>query len=81
MSGVWCIADLAYEPNEARDESPYILMNLKPIQMSRFDFEGYVERRSRFTEDEWIDVLIRSIGLDPRATGDGAPSCSSLRDW
>ena len=40
---------LAYEPNEARDESPYILMNLKPIQMSRFDFEGYVERRSRFT--------------------------------
>ena len=69
VSGVWCIADLAYEPNEARDESPYILMNLKPIQMSRFDFEGYVERRSRFTEDEWIDVLIRSIGLDPTQLG------------
>ena len=69
VSGVWCIADLAYEPNEARDESPYILMNLKPIQMSRFDFEGYVERRSRFTEDEWIDVLIRSIGLDPAQLG------------
>ena len=30
VSGVWCIADLAYEPNEARDESPYILMKLKP---------------------------------------------------
>lgn len=69
VSGVWCIADLAYEPNEARDESPYILMNLKPIQMSRFDFEGYVERRSHFTEDEWIDVLIRSIGLDPAQLG------------
>ena len=69
VSGVWCIADLAYEPNEARDKSPYILMNLKPIQMSRFDFEGYVERRSRFTEDEWIDVLIRSIGLDPAQLG------------
>lgn len=69
VSGVWCIADLAYEPNEARDESPYILMKLKPIQMSRFDFESYVERRSHFTEDEWIDVLIRSIGLDPSQLG------------
>lgn len=69
VSGVWCIADLAYEANEARDESPYILMNLKPIQMSRFDFDGYVDRRARFTEDEWIDVLIRSIGLDPNQLG------------
>ena len=69
VSGVWCIADLAYEANEARDESPYILMNLKPIQMSRFDFDGYVERRSHFSEDEWIDVLIRSIGLDPAQLG------------
>ena len=69
VSGVWCIADLAYEANEARDESPYILMNLKPIQMSRFDFDGYMERRSHFSEDEWIDVLIRSIGLDPAQLG------------
>lgn len=69
VSGVWCIADLSYEPNEARDESSYILVNLKPIQMSRFDFEGYVERRSHFSEDEWIDVLIRSIGLDPAQLG------------
>lgn len=69
VSGVWCIADLSYEANESRDESPYILKSLKPIQMSRFDFDGYVERRSRFTEDEWIDVLIRSIGLDPVQLG------------
>ena len=69
VSGVWCIADLAYEPNEARDESPYILMNLKPIQMSRFDFDGFVERRSHFSMDEWMDVLIRSIGLNPDQLG------------
>ena len=69
VSGVWCIADLAYETNEARDESPYILMNLKPIQMSRFDFDGFVEKRSHFTLDEWIDALIRSIGLDPEQLG------------
>lgn len=69
VSGVWCIADLSYEVNEAKDESPYILMSLKPIQMSRFDFNGFVERRSHFSLDEWIDVLIRSIGLDPSQLG------------
>jgi len=69
VSGVWCIADLSYEANEAKDESPYILTNLKPIQMSRFDFDGFVERRSHFTLDEWMDVLIRSIGLDPEQLG------------
>lgn len=69
VSGVWCIADLSYEANEARDESPYVLNSLKPIQMSRFDFEGFVARRSQFSEDEWIDVLIRSIGLDPNQMG------------
>lgn len=69
VSGVWCIADLAYETNEAREESPYILMNLKPIQMSRFDFDGFVEKRSHFSLDEWIDALIRSIGLDPEQLG------------
>ena len=69
VSGVWCIADLSYEANEARDESPYVLNSLKPIQMSRFDFEGFVARRSQFSEDEWIDILIRSIGLDPNQLG------------
>ena len=69
VSGVWCIADLAYEATEARDESPYVLQALKPIQMSRFNFEGFVERRSHFTENEWVDVLIRSIGLDPGQLG------------
>lgn len=69
VSGVWCIADLAYETNEANGESPFILLKLKPIQMSRFDFDGFVEKRSHFTSDEWIDVLMRSIGLDPAQLG------------
>ena len=69
VSGVWCIADLSYSANEAKDESPYLLQKLKPIQMSRFDFEGYAEKRGNFTMDEWIDVLIRSIGLDPSQMG------------
>ena len=69
VSGVWCIADLSYAANEAKGESPYILDKLKPIQLARFDFEEYVEGRSRFTMDEWIDVLTRTIGFDPAQMG------------
>lgn len=69
VSGVWCIADIGYSPNEAKDESPYLLQKLKPIQMARFDLDGYIEKRSQFTMDEWLDVIIRSIGLDPEQLG------------
>ena len=69
VSGVWCIADIGYSPNEAKDESPYLLQKLKPIQMARFDLGGYIEKRSQFTMDEWLDVIIRSIGLDPDQLG------------
>ncbi|SFW99857.1 BREX system Lon protease-like protein BrxL [Olsenella sp. kh2p3] len=72
VSGVWCIADLSYSANEAKDESPYILKMLKPIQMARFDLDDYVERRKAFTSSEWIDALIRSIGLDPAQLGERA---------
>lgn len=69
VSGVWCIADLGYAHNEAKDESPFILQSLKPIQMARFDFDTFVAGRAQFSLDEWIDVLIRSIGLDPAQLG------------
>ena len=72
VSGVWCIADLSYSANEAKDESPYILKSLKPIQMARFDLDGYVDGRRQFSAGEWIDVLIRSIGLDPAQLGERA---------
>ena len=48
--------------------------------MSRFDFEGYVERRSHFTEDEWIDVLIRSIAR-PLAAGAARQAVSADAPW
>ena len=69
VSGVWCIADLSYSPNEAKDESPFILNRLKPIQLAAFDFEFYKQMREHFSMDEWIDVLIRTIGLDPEQLG------------
>jgi ATP-dependent Lon protease len=69
VGGVWCIADLEYEFTEDKSASPWILSTLKPIQLSHFDFDGYVEARKQFTTDEWIDLLVQSIGFNPELFG------------
>ncbi|NMG55075.1 BREX system Lon protease-like protein BrxL [Aromatoleum aromaticum] len=69
VGGVWCIADLEYEFTEDKSSSPWILSTLKPIQLSHFDFDGYVEARKQFTTDEWIDLLVQSIGFNPEMFG------------
>lgn len=69
VGGVWCIADVEYEYTEDKSASPWILASLKPIQISRFDFDGYLETRRQFTTDEWIDLLIQSVGFNPQMFG------------
>lgn len=69
VSGVWCIADIEYEFTEDKNASPWILSTLKPIQLSHFDFDSYLEARKQFTKDEWIDLLIQSIGFNPEMFG------------
>jgi ATP-dependent Lon protease len=69
VSGVWCIADLEYEFTEDKSSSPWILSTLKPIQLSHFDFDGYVEARKQFSTNEWIDLLVQSIGFNPEMFG------------
>lgn len=69
VGGVWCIADVEYEYTEDKSASPWILASLKPIQISRFDFDSYLEARKQFTIDEWIDVLIQSVGFNPQMFG------------
>ena len=69
VSGVWCIAELEYVFAEDRNASPWILSTLKPIQLSHFDFEGYLEARRQFTTDAWIDLLVQSIGFNPEMLG------------
>ncbi|HIF9381324.1 TPA: BREX system Lon protease-like protein BrxL [Photobacterium damselae] len=65
VGGVWVIADIEYDHTEDKDTSPWILSTLKPIQMSHFDYEGYITARNKFNLDEWIDVLVQSIGFNP----------------
>jgi len=69
VSGVWCIAEVEYEFTEDKKACPWILSSLKPIQMSNFDAEDYLKARKKFSTDEWIDLLIQSIGFNPELFG------------
>ena len=69
VGGVWCICELEYDFTEDQNASPWILSSLKPIQLSHFDYESYIEARKQFTTEEWIDVLLQSIGLNPEVFG------------
>ena len=69
VGGVWCICDIEYMHSEDPRAVPWILGSIKPIQLSSFDFEGYVAARRKFSTDEWIDLLIQSIGFNPELFG------------
>lgn len=69
VGGVWCIADVEYLFTEEKNASPWILASIKPIQLSHFDFEGYIEARKQFSTEEWIDLLIQSVGFNPQMFG------------
>ena len=62
--GVWCIIDMGY--SHASDAKVrWLIMDLKPIQVSNINLEEYIEARSHFSIDEWLDLLMHSIGLNP----------------
>ncbi len=62
--GIWAEVTLGYNDIEEDDYAFYV-EDLRPIQLSRFDFEGYVEGRRQLTRDEWLDIVLRSVGLEP----------------
>lgn len=64
--GIWCMVSLDYEYNEEdKKGSPIKIRNLKPIQMPHVDIKDLKENRQYFTKEEWIDILLRSIGMEP----------------
>ncbi len=69
VGGVWCIVDVEYEHNEDKRATPWILASIKPIQLSHFDYETYLEARKEFNTEEWIDLLIQSMGFNPAMFG------------
>lgn len=65
VGGIWCILTLQYHYEEGGRSSPFLLTEMKPIQMPGLDLEALFEGRRGFTENQWLDVLLRSTGLEP----------------
>ncbi len=67
--GIWCIVRLEYDSYAEEDNNsatyPININNLTPIQMPHIDINELKEGRKAFTKDEWIDVILRSIGMEP----------------
>ena len=69
--GIWCIIQLEYFYDEGdKNRCPFIINKLTPIQMPNLDLDEVIRGRERFTKDEWIDVLLRSIGMEPEKFND-----------
>ena len=65
--GIWCIANLEYlgMGESANSKDRVEIVNLLPIQMPHIELDDLKSGRSKFTKDEWVDVLLRSIGMEP----------------
>ncbi|MBA2116718.1 protease Lon-related BREX system protein BrxL [Bremerella alba] len=63
--GIWCIITMQYYFEEGQKGSPFVIEELKPIQMPNMDMEELFKGRRYFTEEQWIDVLLRSCGYEP----------------
>ncbi|CAO3356111.1 protease Lon-related BREX system protein BrxL [Azospirillum melinis] len=65
VGGIWCIISVQFFHEEGQKGSPFIISDLKPIQMPNMDMEEVYQGRKAFTEEQWIDVLMRSTGMEP----------------
>ena len=64
--GIWCMVNLEYEfIEEDKKGTPIHILKLQPIQMPHVDIKELQEERQYFTKDEWIDIMLRSIGMEP----------------
>ena len=62
--GIWAEVTLAHNDIE-EDDYAFSIEDLRPIQLTRFDFGRYAESRAAFTRDEWLAAVLRSVGLEP----------------
>jgi ATP-dependent Lon protease len=79
VGGIWCIADVTYELAEDPKASPWQIDTLKPIQVASVDYEQFLTARSQFTTEEWMDVLMQSMGFNPEMFGRRAKLLTLIR--
>ena len=63
-NGVWSIVTIAYQPGDDVRQR-WLIESLKPIQISNVDVVDFIDQRSKFTTDEWIDFMVHTVGLNP----------------
>ena len=66
VGGIWCIIKVSYNyDDQDRHRMPFKVAALDPIQLPNMDLTGLFEGRKHFEKEEWIDILIRSMGIEP----------------
>ena len=65
--GIWCIMQLEYEfiEEDKKNTTPIRVRKLTPIQMPHIDLDEIKNGRKAFTKEEWLDILLRSTGMEP----------------
>jgi len=71
MGGIWAIIDVEYDAysKEGSTLHPFLIKNIKPIQLSSFDNSKIINKRKEFDKKEWLNVLLRSCGYEPESEG------------
>ena len=64
-NGVWCILTLGYVSTDERGAVPWVIETIKPIQISISNLDEFKEGRNSFSKEEWVDVLLQTMGLNP----------------
>ena len=69
MGGIWAIIDVEYDPSIMIGQTifPFVITEIKPIQLSSFDNSKVINKRKEFTKSEWLDIILRSCGYEPSA--------------
>ena len=65
VGGIWALVTLEYFFEEGQKGSPFSVRQIKPIQMPNMDMDDLREGRKKFSADQWLDVLMRSSGMEP----------------
>ena len=71
MGGIWAIIDIEYDAfsKDGNKGTPFVIQDIKPIQLSTFDNSKLLEKRHLFDKKEWLNVLLRSCGYEPESEG------------
>lgn len=71
LGGIWAIIDMEYDPMISIGSTmfPFVVKDIKPIQLSSFDASKLAEKRKEFTKEEWKTLLLRSAGYEPGSEG------------